>query len=146
VDLSTKGLLITDNERKSPVVLQGQLDDCPEIDNTIFILWHPPQIHKKAGDLFSLFNFRFYAFTGLQLGHKFQWSREMVVKHVTRGNKGCLSWIIIHQEQQASRTMHCQVGYGREWVTLFVCYSSLVLQPAEHRCSCLFVYVCISRF
>jgi hypothetical protein len=38
VDLITKGLLITDNERKSPVVLQGQLDDCPEIDTTIFIL------------------------------------------------------------------------------------------------------------
>jgi hypothetical protein len=48
-----------------------------------------------------LFNFRFHAFTGLQLNHKFQRSREMVViKHVTRGNKGCLSWIIIiHREQ-----------------------------------------------
>lgn len=72
VDLITKGLLITDNERKSRVVLQGQLDDCPEIDTTTFILWHPPpRIQKKAGDLFSLFNFRFHAFTGLQLGHKF---------------------------------------------------------------------------
>jgi len=53
-------------------------------------------------------------------------------------------------ETGPSRIMHCQVGYGREWVTtLFVrcCYSSLVLQPAEHRCSwfvCL--CLCISRF